>query len=307
VTSSHTVLFLLFQRLGDSAHSLTETMTVGEEMKKDVIQAVGEMVSTMLRSSTLVLLFCALTWLFSVTFKIKGDVSEEQRNEEAGVCYVQLESLFSRSVDRQATSMTEAHDFAKLSKNLQKRAEMLSGGAAPSDASVASSQDDSASDSEPFHDDGESGGGSRDRRRSVMRRRSSRARFANKVLGRLYSRRAFTGGLVFSRGHFLGDVSKMVAGLLSSDYNDGDNPHDQSFPAYGFGDQTEGTKKPVSSELTDMVIHEQDTDNQIVHSSTLTAGKDGCVVLVFSKDALLPFLDEYPGLLLSLLGTQVVV
>jgi hypothetical protein len=39
----------------------------------------------------------------------------------------------------------------------------------------------------------------------------------------------------------------------------------------------------------------------------LTAGKDGCVVLVFPKASLIPFLDEFPGLLLSLLGTQVVV
>jgi hypothetical protein len=302
--------FIYFsQLLGDSSNVLTDSsLTVGEEMKKDVIQAVEEMVSIMLRSSTFVLLFCAHTWLFSVTFKIKGDIKEEQRCEDDGVCHVQLETLFSRSVDRQATSMTEAHDFAKLSKNLQKRAEMLSGGAAPSDASVSSSPEyDSASDSEHFHDDGASGG-SRDRRSSFIRGRSSRARFANKVLGRLYSRRAFTGGLVFSRGHFLGDVSKMVAGLLSSDYNDGDKPHDQSFPAYGFGDQPEGTKQAVSSDsLTDMVIHEQDNDNQIVHSSTLTAGKDGCVVLIFRKGTLLPFLDEYPGLLLSLLGTQVVV
>jgi CRP-like cAMP-binding protein len=56
-----------------------------------------------------------------------------------------------------------------------------------------------------------------------------------------------------------------------------------------------------------MVIHEQEGDSHIVHTSTLTAGKDGCVVLVFPKQSLIPFLDEYPGLLLSLLGTQVVV
>jgi CRP-like cAMP-binding protein len=56
-----------------------------------------------------------------------------------------------------------------------------------------------------------------------------------------------------------------------------------------------------------MVIHEVDDDSHVVHSSTLTAGKDGCVVLVFPKSTLIPFLDDYPGLLLSLLGTQVVV
>jgi hypothetical protein len=55
------------------------------------------------------------------------------------------------------------------------------------------------------------------------------------------------------------------------------------------------------------VIYEQGAEEQLVHSSTLAAGKEGCVVLVFSKSSLIPFLDEYPGLLLSLLGTQVVV
>ena len=218
---------------------------------------------------------------------------------------LQLETLFSRSNDGQARSTTEAHDFAKLSKNLQKQADRLAGG--PSDNSVASSQDgDSISqDSELHSEHGEDG--SRDRRSSMIRRRSSRARFANKVLGRLYSRRAFTGGLVFSRGHFLGDVSKMVAGLLSSDYIETETLTDQSFPSYGFGDKIEGTKDTYSENLTDMIIHEQEGDNHIVHTSTLTAGKDGCVVLVFPKLNLIPFLDEYPGLLLSLLGTQVVV
>jgi hypothetical protein len=225
---------------------------------------------------------------------------------------LQLESLFSRSVDGQARSMTEAHDFAKLSKNLQKRADLLTTGPnITSDVSVTSSQDDSVSqDSDhlqsDYGDDGASGG-SRERRTSLIRRRSSRARFANKVLGRLYSRRAFTGGLVFSRGHFLGDVSKMVAGLLSTDYAENDVTADQSFPSYGFGDKIEGAKDAVSENLTDMVIHEQEGDSHIVHTSTLTAGKDGCVVLVFPKQSLIPFLDEYPGLLLSLLGTQVVV
>ena len=219
---------------------------------------------------------------------------------EDGSCHVQLETLFSRSVDGQARSMTEAHDFAKLSKNLQKRAEQFCTSA--SDGSVGSAQESESQDSDYYYDDGASGGSSK--RSSIVRRRSSRARFANKVLGRLYSRRAFTGGLVFSRGHFLGDVSKMVAGLLT----DFDKDDDQSFPSYGFGDKTEGAKHHdhAPESLTDMVIHEQE-DNQIVHTSTLIAGKDGCVVLVFRKSSLLPFLDEYPGLLLSLLGTQVVV
>merc|ERR1711933_560615 len=88
----------------------------------------------------------------------------------------------------------------------------------------------------------------RDRRRSLTRRRSSRARFVNKALVRLYDRRAFTGGLMFSRGHFLGDVSKMFAGLLS---NAGDSSvtadiagqGDESLPSYGFGEKKESKGK----------------------------------------------------------------
>ena len=230
---------------------------------------------------------------------------------------IQLDSLFSRSGSIDGNSRgAGAEDFVKLSRNLQKRADLLSGGATTSDISVTSSQDASGSeDSDHLQlDYGEEGGVSRDRRASLFRRRSSRARFANKVLGRLYSRRAFTGGLVFSRGHFLGDVSKMVAGLLSSDFAEHDGVQgDDSFPTYGFGDKAEGSNDPMSAEsgimenLTDMVIHEQEGENHVVHTSTLTAGKEGCVVLVFPKASLIPFLDEYPGLLLSLLGTQVVV
>ena len=145
----------------------------------------------------------------------------------------------------------------------------------------------------------------KERRPSLTKRRSSRARFANKVLGRLYSRRAYSDGLVFGSGHFLGDVSKMVAGLVSSDAEslvgrggDGDDCS-SSVPAYGFGENR--------SESKDITIYEHGVEEHLLHSSTLAAGKEGCVVLVFPRLSLIPFLDEYPGLLLSLLGTQVVV
>jgi len=140
---------------------------------------------------------------------------------------------------------------------------------------------------------------------SAARRRSSKDRFANKVLGRLYSRRAFTAGLVFSRGHFLGDVSKMVAGLLSTAYKR--EQHDEDSTQYGFGEMEEGPIKKNSTLLSEMTIHERESDRLVVHSSTLAAGKEGCSVIVFPKESLIPFLDDYPGLLLSLLGTQVVV
>jgi hypothetical protein len=259
-------------RLGDSSSSF------GEEMEGDAQRSVDH---------------------------IDATTNSMPKEESYPAEMVHLESLFSRSGDGEPKLLTEAYDFDKLSKNLKKRAELMTGDA---DSSVGSSHDSGSIDSDMFGDDGanSSGFGSNPRRSPVTRRRSSRARFANKVLGRLYSRRAFTGGLVFSRGHFLGDVSKMVAGLLSASSSSEDNDDDSSFPIYGFGEKAEGAKKE-SDNLTDMIIHEQEWGSRIVHSSTLTAGDVGCVVLVFPKDSLIPFLNEYPGLLLSLLGTQVVV
>lgn len=269
----------MHSRPGDSTKGIKgvhHVSNVGEDMQNDVLRAVEEM----------------------------GDAVDIVSEDEVNAAeMVQLESLFSRYGDGQAKSMTEANDFAKLSKNLQKRAEILTFDPT-SDVSVGSSQDSASGDSDHFSEEFTNPGGLGTGNRRASRRRSSRARFANKVLGRLYSRRAFTGGLVFSRGHFLGDVSKMVAGLLASDY---EHEQDGSFPIYGFGDKVEGAKESMSDNLTDMVIHEQEGDSHIVHSSTLTAGNDGCVVLAFPKESLIPFLDDYPGLLLSLLGTQVVV
>lgn len=224
----------------------------------------------------------------------------------------QYDSLFNKSTAGQGdVANSELHDYAKLSRGLQKRADFL---LTEGQGSVASglSGDDSDIDSMEFDNESqldytftdETDPGSRSRRSSVVRRRSSRARFANKVLGRLYSRRAFTGGLVFSRGHFLGDVSKMVAGLLATDGSEADPDFGHS---YGFGDKSESQTDNVLETITELIINEQEGDHQVVHSSTLTAGKEGCVVLVFPKSALIPFMDEYPGLLLSLLGTQVVV
>lgn len=265
-----------------------------------------------------------------------------------------------------SASLTDTHDYARLSRGLQKRADQLSLGrkqqaARRGSSSTEASMDKSAQEDTlgsqstiDFHDlvldhhdehldtkspdaadeavevditgvrslTGEKDSGvkdsvgfqeAKDKRASpAVRRRSSRDRFANKVLGRLYSRRAFTAGLVFSRGHFLGDVSKMVAGLLSSAY-EREHSHytvedcDNSVK-YGFGEKIDTTKPDsAAAPIGEQVIHEQEGNQLVVHSSTLAAGKDGCVVLVFPRHSLIPFLDEFPGLLLSLLGTQVVV
>jgi len=138
---------------------------------------------------------------------------------------------------------------------------------------------------------------------SDVSRRPSKNRFANKVLGRLYNRRAFASGLVFSRGHFLGDIEKMVEGLLSSAHSEGEAARDNydELDQFGFGENEDALS------MDTMTIHELEGGQHTAHSSTLAAGKDGCVVLILPKASLIPFLDAQPGLLLSLLGTQVVV
>ena len=122
----------------------------------------------------------------------------------------------------------------------------------------------------------------------------------------MYNRRAFASGLVFSRGHFLGDIEKMVEGLLSPGHNDlsetemrVDN-YDE-LEQFGLGNNDDALS------LDTMTIHELEGGQHTAHNSTLAAGKDGCVVLTLPKLGLLPFLNDNPGFLLSLLGTQVVV
>ena len=286
-------------------------VSIGESMRLDAITAIRELGKGSPSSDNL-----------------KRNVVNSPTTPSSGK--IPLDAVFSRSNagPEDNLALSDAHDYVKLCRGLQKRADLLNkieGSNSGSGLSLeghdlfidldGSHQIDNVSldmdDDEKVVDD-------KDRRLYMARRRSSRARFANKVLGRLYSRRAFTGGLVFSRGHFLGDVSKMVAGLLSRDFEPTDSSHvdefdddDSTDPKYGFGEKTDsGIDRASSSHhgsLSDMVIHEQSGNEHIVHSSTLTAGKEGCVVLVIPKESMIPFLDEYPGLLLSLLGTQVVV
>lgn len=112
--------------------------------------------------------------------------------------------------------------------------------------------------------------------------RNARDRFANKVLSRLYSRRAYTPSLVFSRGHLLSDTSRMVSGNLAHIHHTGG----------------QGRKSSISHSLA---------GEHHCHTSNMAAGPDGCVVMVFPRSSLVQFLDGNPGVLLSLLGTQVVV
>jgi len=48
-------------------------------------------------------------------------------------------------------------------------------------------------------------------------------------------------------------------------------------------------------------------NDSLSHSSSIVAGGDGCVVYAFQRASLLAFLDANPGVLLSLIGRQVVV
>lgn len=100
---------------------------------------------------------------------------------------------------------------------------------------------------------------------------SARDRFANKVLARLYARQAYTSGLVFSRGHLLSDISRMVSGDLAFQNSD-EHKH-----------------------------------RGHCHSSTMVAGRNGCVAMVFQRSSLVPFLEGNPGVLLMVLGTHSVV
>lgn len=109
--------------------------------------------------------------------------------------------------------------------------------------------------------------------------RHARDNFANKVLGRLYSRRAYTSNLIFSRGHFLSDTSRMVSGSLA--HTHGHIP------------------SPTTGKTQSKFDH--------LHGSELIAGPFGCVVLVFPRASLISFLELNPGILLNLLGTQALV
>eukprot|EP00980_Cylindrotheca_fusiformis_P029433 scaffold23476_cov125-Cylindrotheca_fusiformis.AAC.1 len=97
--------------------------------------------------------------------------------------------------------------------------------------------------------------------------REQRDKFANKVLARLYARQAYTENLVFSRGCFLCDVSRMISGDLA-------NIHKTARSA------------SISSNGSSSDHHS--------HTSSMLAGNNGCVAMVFPKSALVPFLDANP-------------
>lgn len=114
--------------------------------------------------------------------------------------------------------------------------------------------------------------------------RKTRRKFANKVLARLNSRNAYTEGLIFSKGHFLSDTSRMVRGSLAGEH---------------FKTNEEWTKSLGDAK--------KNKDAEHFHSSNLAAGPGGCSVLFFPRGSFISFLDSHPGVLLTLLGSQVIV
>jgi hypothetical protein len=117
-----------------------------------------------------------------------------------------------------------------------------------------------------------------------------RDRFANKILRKLYSRHAYTENLVFSRGTFLCDISRMVSGDIAENSCDS-GPNINSL-------LVTKSRSSLGSSLV---------GDHHFHTSNLIAGPTGCIVMSFPRDALVSFLDNNPGILLSLLGTQAVV
>jgi len=189
-------------------------------------------------------------------------------------------------------------DLVKLTAGLQERADQL-GNRRFSDSTTTDKSecsDSSYTFASLFHNDSSqlecegtvSIGGRRRSCRRPSRRPSRRGsvidRLANKQLVTLYSRGSNSSDLVFSRGHFLGDVTIMMTGFLL-------HRVDSSVNVYG----------DDGPEL------KEDEKSKLIHDSTLVAGVDGCIVLEFSKSKLIPFFDDHPGLLLSFMGTHVVI
>lgn len=180
---------------------------------------------------------------------------------------------------------------SKLSENLKQRALLVNcynqNQPFDSDSYISLMSDDDISDSDSNSYGPDTAG------RKFLRRKSSRDLIANK---KFRVGTGLTNDLIFSRGHFLGDVSKMVSTRMSSSENNEELTEDDQDFGYRY----------EARQVSEMTIHEREDDDRL-HSQALAAGKDGCVVLVFPKATLIPFLDEYPGTLLSLLGTPVLI
>lgn len=122
----------------------------------------------------------------------------------------------------------------------------------------------------------------------ITRRKSTRQRFTNKIFSRLYmSSEKEYGHFEFTRGNFVGDVSRIVGDLAIS------------------ASDLQSRRDLMSSQRPSSNSSKLEREER--NRSSLVAGKKGCVVVSIRKENLRKYLDNNPGLLLCLLGTEVVV
>jgi hypothetical protein len=141
----------------------------------------------------------------------EGSLGAVSANSSSNVDKDEVFDLAATQAEEETYNMINNQDFRQLSQGLQERADKLSS-AQLLPASITSSfvkeRRQSVSDQSEFSDSMSLQEDASTIDSMSERRRSSLDRIANKQLVRLYNRRAFTAGLVFSRGHFLGDISK---------------------------------------------------------------------------------------------------
>ena len=194
------------------------------------------------------------------TGAILGSIAERGMGQEQNTSVFPPPSLV--EADKILSKVSVDSEYARLESLLQIRAEDME------DFSMQVENDDSAT-------------------QQVVS--AYRDRFANKILRKLYSRHAYTENIVFSRGNFLCDFSRLVSGDLAKNSFDSETANDTPSRSH--------SRSSIGSLLGD----------HHCHTSNLIAGPNGCLVMVFPRDALISFLDNNPGVLLSLLGTQAVV
>ena len=190
-----------------------------------------------------------------------GSIAEHTRGSGGDRGHFSPQPIQPIECDKQLQGVHPNSEYARLEAMLQIRAE----------------------DMEAEEDDAQHGEHRHLSSSSHMKPGSNLGRFANKVLARLYSRKAYTEHMTFSRGNFLSDTSRMVSGDLAN-INKGPG-------------MTGSMRSSIGSTAND----------HHCHTSNLMAGAGGCVVMIFPKSTLVPFLDGNPGVLLCLLGSQVVV
>ena len=119
----------------------------------------------------------------------------------------------------------------------------------------------------------------------VARRKSTKQRLTNKIFSRLYITEERYNDFLFTRGNFIGDVSRIVGDLA-------------------YAASLARSTRRLDNTNNDLLGKKQIDER---YQSSLIAGENGCVAVSISKANLKKYLDNNPGLLLCLVGTEVVV